>query len=112
VNEGKTFLQLVDERNAVKVAAASPPLESVRTAPHSAGSDSSRERAYAEKALRNECDLVAFATEGTRNDTLNRAAFNLTRFTMAGILTAELRRSRRDSQDRGPSGRPAGHQRH
>jgi len=40
-----------------------------------------RQRAYAEKALENEVDRVRSATEGIRNDQLNRSAFALAGFT-------------------------------
>lgn len=43
-----------------------------------------RERAAFEKALETECGLVATAGEGTRNDTLNKAAFNLSQMAAAG----------------------------
>ncbi|WP_395623408.1 bifunctional DNA primase/polymerase [Sphingomonas daechungensis] len=43
-----------------------------------------RERAAFEKALETECGLVASAGEGTRNDTLNKAAFNLSQMAAAG----------------------------
>lgn len=42
---------------------------------------------YAEAALSNEAAAVATAAEGTRNDTLNRAAFNLGQLVATGILT-------------------------
>jgi Bifunctional DNA primase/polymerase, N-terminal len=42
--------------------------------------------AYAMAALRDETRLVAAARPGTRNDTLNRAAFNLGQLTAAGLL--------------------------
>jgi Bifunctional DNA primase/polymerase, N-terminal len=53
---------------------------------------------YARAALRNEAEAVADAPEGTRNDTLNRAAFNLGQLVGAGQLpasdvTAELSRA-------------------
>ena len=41
---------------------------------------------WAEKALRDECERVAHAKEGTRNDTLNRAAFNLGQLIGGGHL--------------------------
>jgi len=47
----------------------------------SSGSD-----AYAEAALRKELEAVARAPEGTRNDTLNRAAFNLGQLVAGGCL--------------------------
>lgn len=43
---------------------------------------------YAEAALDAEADRVARAPVGTRNDTLNRAAFALGRFVGAGLLDA------------------------
>lgn len=51
---------------------------------------------YAAKALAEETDRVLSAVEGTRNDTLNRAAFNLGQIVAAGALdereaTANLR---------------------
>lgn len=42
--------------------------------------------AYARAAFRKEIDLVREAPEGTRNDTLNTAAFNLHRFIAIGLL--------------------------
>ena len=42
--------------------------------------------AYASAALRNEVDIVANTPESKRNDTLNRAAFNLGRFVADGTL--------------------------
>lgn len=44
--------------------------------------------AYVEKAIIDECEGVASAAEGTRNDTLNRAAYNLARFVAAGAAKA------------------------
>jgi hypothetical protein len=44
--------------------------------------------AYAEAALHNEATTVAEAPEGTRNDTLNRAAFNLGQLVAVGLLPA------------------------
>lgn len=41
---------------------------------------------YARAALDRECDAVANSTEGTRNDTLNRAAFNLFQLVAGGEL--------------------------
>ena len=43
-------------------------------------------RRYALAALRNECDNLAAAVEGTRNDTLNRAAFAIGQFVSGGYL--------------------------
>ena len=42
--------------------------------------------AYAMAALRNECDRMATAADGTRHDTLNKAAFNLGQLVGAGLL--------------------------
>jgi hypothetical protein len=42
--------------------------------------------AYAMAALRDEARLVAAARPGTRNDTLNRAAFSLGQLVAAGLL--------------------------
>jgi hypothetical protein len=44
--------------------------------------------AYANAALRNEAENVASAPEGTRHDTLNRAAFNLGQLIAEGLLAA------------------------
>lgn len=41
---------------------------------------------YVEVAYQDEISLVAMATEGCRNDTLNRASFNLGQFIQAGFL--------------------------
>ena len=49
-----------------------------------------RSRAYATAALREETRLVATARPGTRNDTLNRAAFNLGQLVAAGMLPAPV----------------------
>lgn len=87
----KTFLQLVDEKYGDKPEPTPPPIKPVAppTPSHlvDADSETARRRRYAEKALRAECDLVAFAVEGTRNHTLNKAAFNLFRFVADGVLT-------------------------
>jgi hypothetical protein len=57
-----------------------------------------REQRYAASALQRELSRVAAAVEGSRNDTLNRAAFNLGQLTASGLLdpervTAELERA-------------------
>jgi hypothetical protein len=57
-----------------------------------------REQRYAASALQREISQVAAAVEGSRNDTLNRAAFNLGQLTASGLLdpgrvTAELERA-------------------
>lgn len=44
---------------------------------------------YAAKALEYEADIVASAAEGTRNDTLNRAAFKLGSLVTAGHLDGQ-----------------------
>lgn len=46
-------------------------------------------RAYAAAALRYECQAVASAIEGTRNDTLNRAAFKLGQLVAGGYLDGQ-----------------------
>jgi hypothetical protein len=43
---------------------------------------------YAEAALKSEAEAVRGSTEGNRNDTLNRAAFALSRFVISGDLKA------------------------
>lgn len=45
--------------------------------------------AYGRRALESECDRVALAVEGTRNDTLNRAAHAMGQLVGARILSAE-----------------------
>jgi putative DNA primase/helicase len=45
-----------------------------------------RSEAYLAAALESELDLVRTAAEGTRNDQLNRSAFNLGQFVSAGLL--------------------------
>lgn len=49
---------------------------------------------YAATALDRECGDVADAPEGVRNDTLNRAAFNVGQLVGGGFLTAEQARDR------------------
>ncbi|MGE2714212.1 AAA family ATPase [Mycolicibacterium litorale] len=93
MNDGKTFLQRVAERKerlaAANLAETAAPHPSGRIVVDASGVDQDRRRRYAEKALRDESDLVAFAAEGTRNDTLNRAAFSVARFVNDGILTED-----------------------
>ncbi len=48
--------------------------------------DSAQARSYAMAALRAETERVASARPGTRNDTLNRAAFSLGQLVAAGLL--------------------------
>ncbi len=52
--------------------------------------DGSAAAAYAAAALRNEVERMLAARVGTRNDTLNRAAYALGRLIGAGILDREL----------------------
>jgi hypothetical protein len=58
--------------------------------PGSVGATSDGASAYAAAALRNEVERVRTARVGTRNDTLNRAAFSLGRLIGAGILDHDL----------------------
>lgn len=51
--------------------------------------EQTRRRRYAHQALADEANNVATAAEGTRNHTLNTAAFNLRRFVADNILTAD-----------------------
>lgn len=44
---------------------------------------------YGAAALERECEAVAHAPEGTRNDTLNRASFNLSQLIASGHLNQE-----------------------
>ena len=53
---------------------------------HERTREGQRQRAYAAAALRNEADRVQAAPEGTRNDTLNRAAFALAGYVASGLL--------------------------
>jgi hypothetical protein len=55
-----------------------------------AGTRTAGASAYAAAALRNEVERVRMARVGTRNDTLNRAAFALGRLIGAGILDRDL----------------------
>lgn len=52
--------------------------------------DRERVGAYAHKALSDECAAVCNAPQGERNETLNRAAFNLGTLVGAGVLDASL----------------------
>lgn len=51
---------------------------------------SGRASRYGEAALERECEAVARAPQGTRNDTLNRASFNLSQLIASGHLDPEL----------------------
>lgn len=48
--------------------------------------EDNKSRRYALAALQKELDAIVSAPEGTRNNTLNRAAFSLGRFVKAGLL--------------------------
>ncbi len=61
------------------------PLRPATTLPASNPGDPAALR-YARAALRDECDKVANAVEGTRNDTLNTAAFSIGQLVSAGHL--------------------------
>lgn len=62
-----------------------PPVVTRVTEPELPRGDRSR---YAEAALRAEADAVRSSIVGARNDTLNRAAFNLSRLVISGDLKA------------------------
>jgi len=66
---------------------APPPAAPGRPALVSVGAQGT---AYAMAAAEREARLVAAARPGTRNDTLNRAAFNLGQLTAAGILPTQF----------------------
>jgi hypothetical protein len=70
-----------------------PPRTERATLPPPPGS-SGRGGAYARVALDREADLVATATPGTRNQTLNRAAFSLGQLAAAGLLDPDQIRAR------------------
>ena len=53
-----------------------------------------RDKAWARAALEQECDAVASAQPGTRNDTLNTAAFNLFQIVAGGRLSEQEVRDR------------------
>jgi hypothetical protein len=55
----------------------------------SGGHDPARNNSYARAALDRECEAVANASKGSRNDTLNRAAFNLHQLVAGGELDAD-----------------------
>jgi hypothetical protein len=68
------------------VARLAVPLRQRGDAKPSASADAAPARRYANAALKDESDRVAAATEGTRNDTLCRAAFALGQLVGAGAL--------------------------
>jgi hypothetical protein len=88
--DDRTFLQRVEDRQReINGTHDQPPTPLTPIIYDLGDNEDGRRRAYAQKALRDECDLVAFAIEGTRNDALNRAAFNIARFVADGILAPE-----------------------
>ena len=70
--------RLITQSPAVPAPAVPPP--------RLPAGDAARARAYAMAALRAETERVAAARPGTRNDTLNRAAFSLGQLVAAGLL--------------------------
>ncbi len=83
------LLHLLDRQRTPELPAAEVPAP-----PRPAGG---REQRYAAAALHRELIVLASAVEGARNDTLNRAAFNLGQLTASGLLdrdqvAAELER--------------------
>lgn len=73
------FYRIWDEKRR-REAAETAVLESVVPV------DPERATAYARKALESECEAVATAQRGTRNDTLNKAAFRMGRHVGAGAI--------------------------
>lgn len=71
----------------LKAVAAANGTPTVDAAPSGPAQPAGGDTPYGMKALADECDLVAAATEGTRNDTLNTAAFRIGRNVAAGKLT-------------------------
>ena len=67
---------------------APPPAPPMPNAPPCLPDAPEGRRRYALAALRHAADRVAMAREGGRNDTLNREAFAMTRFTAEGSLDA------------------------
>jgi Bifunctional DNA primase/polymerase, N-terminal len=66
--------------------AAEAPVPLPVPAPRLPAADREQARAYAMAAMRAETSRVAAARPGTRNDTLNRAAFSLGQLVAAGLL--------------------------
>src|SRR6516162_259501 len=62
------------------------PIITANGTPRINASGSLRDRIWARAALEEECALVVAALAGTRNDTLNRAAFNLFQIVAGGYL--------------------------
>ena len=65
--------------------------------------------AYAMAAARDEARLVAAARPGTRNDTLNRAAFSLGQLTAAGLSRCRSPAPRSPAQPNAPGCPPRRH---
>lgn len=79
-------------RDYLASVAAGPKLDRTKAPPPPAPefTAAERERAYALKALAEEADAIAAAAEGTRNRTLNNAAFKIgTLLPMGGITAVE-----------------------
>ncbi len=79
---------LAPETKITAGPAAAKPAKGARKAPAStpAAAAPTEANAYAEKALDEELSRVRRAPEGTRNDSLNRAAFNLGQLVAGGAL--------------------------
>jgi hypothetical protein len=73
--------------NYLLVALMPQPRSHLRAAVFIPCNDSDSARRYAVGALRRGAERVAVASEGTRNDTLNRECFALARFVGNGLLT-------------------------
>jgi hypothetical protein len=87
-SDDRTFLQRIADHEAAENPP--PPRPTTNGVGHvDMAEEPARQQAYARAALRGERDLVAFTAVGTRNDTLNRAAFNMDRFVTEGILDRE-----------------------
>lgn len=79
-------IRLLDEKRRTKQP-PTPPAPPIPITDRD--TEAKRQRRYAEEALAKEAYAVASAHEGTRNHTLNRAAFNMQRFITEGILRDE-----------------------
>lgn len=74
------LLELLDRTRTTDVAAAKAPTQLP---------PGTREQRYAASALHREIARVASAVEGSRNDSLNRAAFNLGQLAASGLLSPD-----------------------
>lgn len=74
---------------AQKRTAAAPPRLAVVHGQQTSGPDGERERRYAQAALRSEAETLALTAPGSRNHTLNSAAFKLTPFVIGGQLARD-----------------------